>query len=211
MLCMPDSTWYISILMDSERPDQNTHLSEDYLREHTVGELRPLSSRIYVVHYDPEWPWMFERDAERVRKALGDRALIIEHVGSTSVPELPAKPIIDIVLVVAESHDEAVYVAALETAGYRLRIREPGWYEHRLFKGPEDRVNLHVFSLGCPEIERMVRFRNWLRVSKEDRELYARTKRNLAEREWKYTQNYADAKSKVIEDIMSRARRAAAT
>lgn len=154
---------------------------------------------------------MFERDAERIRNALGDRALRIEHVGSTSVPELPAKPIIDIVLVVAESHNEPQYVAALETAGYRLHLREPGWYEHRMFKGTEDRLNLHVFSFGCPEIERMVRFRNWLRVSKDDRELYARTKRNLAEREWKYTQNYADAKSEVIEEIMSRARRAAAT
>lgn len=197
--------------MESERRDQRTPLSEDYLREHTVGELRPLSSPIYVANYDPEWPQMFEQHAARIRNALGDSALRIEHVGSTSVPDLPAKPIIDIVLVVAESHNERLYVAALETAGYRLHLKEPGWYEHRMFKGPEDRVNLHVFSFGCPEIERMVRFRNWLRVSKDDRELYARTKRNLAEQEWKYTQNYADAKSEVIEEIMSRARRAAAT
>jgi hypothetical protein len=87
----------------------------------------------------------------------------------------------------------------------------PGWYEHRICKGPDDGVNLHVFSLGCPEIERMVRFRNCLRVSKDDRELYARTKQALAKREWKYTQNHADAKSAVIEHIMSRAGRAAAT
>jgi GrpB-like predicted nucleotidyltransferase (UPF0157 family) len=152
---------------------------------------------------------MFERETERIRNALGDHALRIEHVGSTSVPELPAKAIIDMVLVVSESNNEPQYVAALETAGYRLHLREPGWYEHRMFKGRENRVNLHVFSSGCPEIERMVRFRNWLRVSKDDRELYARTKQALAERQWKYTQNYADAKSAVIEEIMSRAGRAA--
>jgi len=195
--------------MSSERRDQRRHLSENYLREHTVGELRPLAGPIRVVNYDPEWPQMFEREAERIRNALGDHALRIEHVGSTSVPELPAKAIIDMVLVVSESNNEPQYVAALETAGYRLHLREPGWYEHRMFKGPENRVNLHVFSSGCPEIERMVRFRNWLRVSKDDRELYARTKQALAEREWKYTQNYADAKSAVIKEIMSRAGRAA--
>jgi GrpB-like predicted nucleotidyltransferase (UPF0157 family) len=194
--------------MDSECRDQRTPLSENYLREHTIDELRPLSGPIYVVNYDPEWRQMFERNAQRIRDALGNRAMRIEHAGSTSVPELPAKPVIDIVLVVAESHNEARYVSALETAGYRLHLREPGWYEHRMFKGPEDMVNLHVFSIGCPGIERMVKFRNWLRASKDDRELYARTKRNLAEREWKYTQNYADAKIEVIEEIMSRARKA---
>lgn len=127
-------------------------------------------------------------------------------MGSTSVPKLPAKPVTDIVLVVAQSANELHYAASLETAGYRLHLREPDWYEHRMFKGSENSVNLHVFSAGCPEIERMVAFCNWLRVSKCDRELYAQTKRALAEREWKYTQSYADAKSTVIEEIMSRAR-----
>lgn len=197
--------------MDSEREDQRTPLSEDYLREHTVGELRPLSGPICVVDYDPEWPQSFEREAERIRKSLGGRALRIEHVGSTSVPELPAKPIIDIVLVVAESDNEGTYAPALEAAGYRLRVREPDWFEHRLLKGPGNRVNLHVFSSGCPEIERMVKFRDWLRTNKDDRERYGGAKRALAEREWKYTQNYADAKGTVIAEIMSRALRAAAT
>jgi len=157
-------------------------LSEDYLREHTVGELRPLCGPIRLVNYDPEWPQSFEREAERIRKALGGRASRIEHVGCTAVPELPAKPIIDIVLVVAESDNEGMYVPALEAGGYRLRVREPDWYEHRLLKGPGNSVNLHVFSSACPEIERMVRFRNWLRTNKDDRERYARTKRALAER-----------------------------
>lgn len=197
--------------MDSEHSAERAPLTEDYLREHTVGELRPLSGPIRVVSYDPEWPQIFEREAQRIQTALGNRALRIEHVGSTSVPELPAKPIIDILLVVAAPDNEPQYVAALETAGYRLHLREPGWYEHRMFKGPENNANLHVFSPQCPEIERMVRFRNWLRVNKDDRELYARTKQALAEQEWKYTQNYADAKGEVIAEIMARAQRATAT
>jgi GrpB-like predicted nucleotidyltransferase (UPF0157 family) len=132
--------------------------------------------------------------------------LRIEHVGSTSVPGLPAKPIIDILLVVADSAKETEYVTALEGAGYTLHVREPSWYEHRMFKGPENDVNLHVFSVDCPEVVRMLAFRDWLRTTEADRELYARSKRTLAQQEWKYTQNYADAKAPVIEEIMSRMR-----
>ncbi len=94
---------------------------------------------------------------------------------------------------------------ALEAAGYVLRIREPDWYEHRVFKGPDTNVNLHVFSDGCPEIDRMVRFRDWLRTDQADRELYERTKRELAAREWTYVQDYADAKTLVVEEIVARA------
>ncbi len=86
-----------------------------------------------------------------------------------------------------------------------LRIREPDWFEHRLFKGFDPAVNLHVFSDGASEIERMVRFRDWLRSSDTDRELYARTKRELAQRTWRHVQHYADAKSAVVQEIMSRA------
>ena len=94
---------------------------------------------------------------------------------------------------------------ALESTGYRLHIREPGWYEHRLFKGREDSVNLHVFAAGCPEIDRMLRFRDRLRTNPEDREWYAQAKKSLAAEEWKFTQNYADAKSAVVAEILSRA------
>jgi GrpB-like predicted nucleotidyltransferase (UPF0157 family) len=134
--------------------------------------------------------------------------LRLEHVGSTAVPGLPAKPIIDIVLVVADSARETDYVPALEGAGYLLRIREPDWHEHRMFKGPETDVNLHVFSKGCTEVDRMLAFRDWLRSNAGDRELYARTKQALALNDWKYTQNYADAKTDVIEEIISRMRKA---
>lgn len=190
--------------MSSDHDDPPKPLSEDYLRQHTVGELKPLAGPIRLAEYDSQWPHKYEQEANRIRTALGPRALHIEHVGSTSVPGLVAKPIIDIVLEVAESGNEREYTSALEAVGYRLHLREPGWYEHRLFKGIDDSVNLHVFSEGCPEIGRMVRFRDWLRASREDRELYAQAKRALADQEWKYTQNYADAKSTVVEAIMSR-------
>ena len=120
----------------------------------------------------------------------------------------PLKPVIDVVLVVAASAQEDAYAAALEAAGYVLRIREPKWYEHRLFNGPDTDINLHVFSSGCPEIDQMLLFRDWLRDSAADRELYARTKLVLAQQEWEDVQNYADAKTVVIEEIMARARAA---
>jgi GrpB-like predicted nucleotidyltransferase (UPF0157 family) len=133
--------------------------------------------------------------------------LVLEHVGSTSVPGLAAKPRIDLLLVVADSADEAAYVPALEAARYGLRIREPDWYEHRMFTGPDTAVNLHVFSSECPEIDRMVLFRDWLRGNEPDRHLYECTKRELARRTWVYVQQYADAKSTVVEEIIARARR----
>lgn len=178
---------------------------EDELRAVTVGELNRLAGPIQLVDYDENWPRLFQREASRVRDALGERALRIEHVGSTSVPGLAAKPRIDILLVVADSGHEAAYVPELEAAGYVLRIREPEWHQHRMFNGPDIDLNLHVFSQGCGEIERMLRFRDHLRRDESDRLLYQRTKRDLARREWRYTQDYADAKTEVVEEIMARA------
>jgi len=195
--------------MEKEGSGGSGPLSEEYLRAHTIGELKPLSAPLILVDYDPDWPRLFRTEADRIQTAIGGRALRIEHVGSTSVPGLPAKPIIDIVLLVSDSANEADYVDALEKTGYQLRIREAEWYEHRLFKGPENRTNLHVFSQGCPELDRMLVFRDWLRSNEADRELYAQAKRLLARQQWKYTQNYADAKADVIEGIRARALRAA--
>jgi GrpB-like predicted nucleotidyltransferase (UPF0157 family) len=160
---------------------------------------------VVVADYDPEWPRLFERVAERIRAALGERALQIEHTGSTSVPGLAAKPIIDITLVVEDTTEEAAYVPPLEAAGYVLRTREPDWYEHRMLRGADPTVNLHVFSRGCEEVQRMTAFRDHLRGDAADRELYERTKRDLAGRNWRFGQNYADAKSGVIQEIMARA------
>lgn len=180
-------------------------LSEQQIRDHTIGELRPLASRISIVNYDPEWPELFQRESRRVQAALGSRALAIEHTGSTAVPGLPAKPVIDMLLVVADSSDEAAYVPPLEAAGYMLRIREPHWHEHRMFIAKDRDVNLHVLSSGCPEINRILLFRDWLRTDAADRDLYARTKIALADQNWKYVQNYADAKTDVIQEILARA------
>jgi GrpB-like predicted nucleotidyltransferase (UPF0157 family) len=185
-------------------------MDEDELRAVTVGELRPLEGKIEIADYDPEWPRLFAREEARIRGALGARALLVEHVGSTSVPGLAAKPRIDILLAVERSADEADYVPALEGAGYVLRIREPAWHEHRLLKGPDTDVNLHVFSRGCPEIERMRRFRDWLRRDGADRERQARAKRELARRDWRYAQEYADAKTAVVAEILARAEAAQA-
>jgi GrpB-like predicted nucleotidyltransferase (UPF0157 family) len=178
---------------------------EDYLAAVTIGERTPHNAQVELVEYDPEWPELYRREEEKIRGALGNRALSVEHVGSTSVPGLPAKAIIDVNLEVADTTDEDAYVPALEAADYVLRIREPDWFEHRLFKGVDPAVNLHVFPAGCPELERMLRFRDHLRSDEGDRELYLRTKRELAAQTWEHVQHYADAKSAVVEEIMGRA------
>ena len=182
--------------------------TEEQILAVRVGEVTPLAGPIHIVDYDPQWPHARRGEAARIQAVLGDRVLLLEHVGSTSVPGLAAKPRIDIILVVANSADESSYVPSLEGVGYVLRIREPIWYEHRVFKGPDTDVNLHVFSQGCPEIERMLLFRDWLRRNAADRQLYERTKRELARKNWKYTQNYADAKTTVVQEILARAQEA---
>lgn len=186
-------------------PKKTQSFTEEQIRAYTIGEPELLSERILIVDYNPQWPELFKRETERIRTALGDRALRIEHTGSTAVPGLVAKPIIDVLLVVSDSGAEDAYMPTLEAAGYILRIRETNWFEHRMFKGPDTDMNLHVFSLGCPEIDRMLTFRDWLRNNANDRDLYARTKLALAQNEWKYVQNYADAKTSVIKEIMARA------
>jgi GrpB-like predicted nucleotidyltransferase (UPF0157 family) len=143
----------------------------------------PASVRPYeidVVEPDPAWPGLFEELSARVRSVLGDRVLELHHVGSTSVPGLPAKPVIDADLVVADPADEAAYVPALVAAGFRHHVREPWWHEHRMLKWDEPRAHLHVFGPDCPEVVRHVMFRDWLRAHDEDRELYAAAKRSAA-------------------------------
>ncbi len=180
--------------------------TEERLQAVRVGELVALTQPIQIVDYDSAWPRLFACEAERIQATLDDRVLLLEHVGSTSVPGLAAKPRIDILLVVADSADELTYVPALEAAGYVLTIRESDWYEHRMFNRSDKAINLHVFSPGCPEINRMLLFRNRLRNNISDRQLYECTKRELAHQKWKYTQNYADAKTAVVEEILMRAR-----
>jgi GrpB-like predicted nucleotidyltransferase (UPF0157 family) len=192
--------------MADPSPPRPGPMTEEQIRAAWVTPPPRLTGKIRVVDYDPEWPRLFRREAERIRAALGERVVQLEHVGSTAVPGLAAKPIIDILLVVPDSADEPAYVPDLEAAGYVLRIREPGWFQHRCFKGPDTDVNLHVYSPGCPEIERYLSFRERLRADPGDRAYYQRVKRELAERDWEYVQNYADAKTAVVEEIIARAR-----
>jgi GrpB-like predicted nucleotidyltransferase (UPF0157 family) len=182
-------------------------MSDEQIRAAAVGGAPPEYQGIVVADYDPEWPRWFERAVEGIRGALGETALEIHHVGSTAVPGLMAKPLIDINLVVADTTNEEAYVPKLEAAGYVLRVREPDWFEHRMLRGSEPPVNLHVFPPECREVDRMLLFRDWLRTNEADRELYARTKRELGAHEWKYVQNYADAKTAVVEEILARASR----
>ncbi len=191
----------------TDSPKPFPPMTEEQILAVTVGERHLLNSTIYLASYDPAWPSLFTRIKQQIQEALEDDVLLLEHVGSTSVPGLSAKPIIDIVLAVADSSDEAAYVERLEGKGFTLRIREPDWYEHRLLKSSDPSANLHVFSDGCEEIDRMLLFRDWLRDHADDRLLYEGKKRELASRIWKYTQNYADAKSEVVHEILARARR----
>ena len=182
-----------------------TLVTDEALAAITIGAPVRIDGPIVLALPDPAWPRTYATEAAAVRAILGERVVLLEHCGSTSVPGLPAKPIIDIVLEVVDSADEPAYVPDMEAAGYVLRIREPDWYEHRLFKGPRVNVNLHVFSAGCPKTRRMLAFRDHLRTDEADRELYRRTKQELAERDWRYVQHYADAKSAVVAEIMVRA------
>ena len=177
---------------------------EAALRAAWVTEPPKLTGPVAVADYDPAWPALFEREAARLRELLGAGILLLEHVGSTSVPGLAAKPIIDILMVVPDPADESGYLPPLEQAGYRLVIREPGWHEHRALKGPDTNINLHVHGPASPEIGRHLRFRDHLRADDADRELYQRTKRELAARDWTYIQQYADAKSGVVQEILRR-------
>ena len=156
------------------------HDDADPDEEVCVGE-RPPTRPIFVVDPDPSWPAQFNELADRVRRALGDRVLALEHVGSTSVPDLAAKPVIDIDLTVIDSSDEAAYVPALEQVGFLLHIREPRWHEHRCMVSTSPAANLHIWSPGSPEVIRHRMFRDWLRDHPEDRVRYADAKRVSAD------------------------------
>jgi GrpB-like predicted nucleotidyltransferase (UPF0157 family) len=163
---------------------------------------------IVIAEHDPRWGEKFAAHAKIIRDALGGAALRIEHIGSTSVAGLSAKPIVDILLVVKNSGDESSYLPRMEGAGYVLRVREPEFYEHRMFRTVQKDVHIHVFSPGSPEIERYLTFRDRLRRNDGERRLYEQTKRELASRPWPDMNAYAAAKSEVVEGIIAAARAA---
>jgi GrpB-like predicted nucleotidyltransferase (UPF0157 family) len=135
---------------------------------------------ISVVEYDDRWPADFERVASRIRSALGAGALEVHHVGSTSVAGLPAKPVIDVDLVVADPADEASYIPDLVAGGFVHTIREPWWHEHRLLTLAEPLSHVHVFGPDCPEVVRHLMFQAWLRDHPDDLAAYAESKRLAA-------------------------------
>jgi GrpB-like predicted nucleotidyltransferase (UPF0157 family) len=185
--------------------------SDEEINAARIGGAELHNSTIYLAPYSEQWPRLYEREAARVADMLGDRVRLLEHVGSTSILGLSAKPRIDMLLVVDDSADEASYVPPMEAAGYVLKVREPDWHEHRLFRGPDTDINLHVHTVGCAEIERMLGFRDHLRSNEADRFVYEHKKQELAQQTWKYVQHYADAKSAVVEEIIARTRAAGAS
>jgi GrpB-like predicted nucleotidyltransferase (UPF0157 family) len=173
---------------------------------HESGLIGGIEKReIRIVDYDFEWPAKFERHARIITRAVGGPILRIEHIGSTSVPGLAAKPIIDILVVVPDSANESAYLPQLEAAGYVLRVREPDWNEHRMFRTLDRDVHIHMYSVGCPEIQRNLTFRDRLRSSAEDRSRYEQVKRGLAAKDWPDMNAYALAKTEAIESIIAAA------
>jgi len=172
-----------------------------YLDSVLIGGREPVT--LVISHYDSAWPSRFAELGARIESALGVGALAVEHIGSTSVPGLAAKPIIDVLVVVADVAEERSYVPALEDAGFVLRVREAG---HRMFRTPGRDVHIHVYSSGDQAIRDYLDLRDWLRVDESDRTLYADVKRDLAKRPWSDMNHYAEAKSDVIQQVLGRAR-----
>jgi GrpB-like predicted nucleotidyltransferase (UPF0157 family) len=174
-----------------------------------IGGVEPRS--IEIVNYDPLWPERFQTHARAIAAVLRKTALRIEHIGSTSVPWLAAKPIIDVLVVVADSADEDSYLPLMESTGYVLRVREPEFHEHRMFRTPARNAHVHFYSADSPEIERLLTFRDRLRNNGPDRQLYEKVKRRLAAQSWADMDAYAQAKTDVIKCIIAAARAAGET
>jgi GrpB-like predicted nucleotidyltransferase (UPF0157 family) len=182
-------------------------VSDNALTDETLARLLvrgPRPVRVQLAEYDPQWPARFEARAVELRRILGDRARLIEQIGSTSVPGLAAKPIIDIVVGIDDPDDEPAYLPDLEAAGYDLRVREP---QHRCLRigEPDEPVNLHCYPPDHAETRKYLVFRDRLRADEADRHLYEATKRSLTDREWRDINYYAEAKQPVIDAILERA------
>jgi GrpB-like predicted nucleotidyltransferase (UPF0157 family) len=183
---------------------QRFHGTPEQMAIAPVGEPPKKWQAIVIEEYDPAWEHQFTAARALLRAALGDLVITIEHVGSTSVPGVAAKPIIDIDLIVEDTTDESRFVPVLEGLGYRLVLREPWWYGHRMLVSAAEDVNLHVWPQGAPEPVRHTLFRDWLRTHPDDLELYAATKRRLARDTVHQPGDYSLAKNTVIDDIYAR-------
>jgi GrpB-like predicted nucleotidyltransferase (UPF0157 family) len=169
-----------------------------------VGEPPRFFDSVLIEDYDPAWADRFTAAASLLEERPGGRIIGVEHVGSTSVPGLAAKPIIDIDLLVEDSENESLYVPVLEELGYRLVLREPWWHGHRMLVSAEEDVNLHVWPQGAPEPVRHRLFRDWLWTHADDRHLYEVAKRRLAQQTADAPGDYTLAKNAVIDEIYAR-------
>ncbi|HXH81259.1 GrpB family protein [Nocardioides sp.] len=158
---------------------------------------------LVLADYDPNWPSWYRSHERRITTALGT-GVQVEHTGSTSVPGLAAKPILDILVAVEDITAEEDYLDQLVDAGYELRVREPG---HRMVRTPARDVHVHIHGIGDLEALDLLCFRDRLRSDPEDRDLYERTKRALIDQDWPDMNAYAEAKSAVIAEIKGRARK----
>jgi GrpB-like predicted nucleotidyltransferase (UPF0157 family)/predicted enzyme related to lactoylglutathione lyase len=202
-----DAPGDLHVTVFSDASQEAAPRTEDEIMVGRVGALERLDAPVVLAEPDPSWPVVAAHLVADIRRVLGPVAMLVEHAGSTSIPGLAAKPVIDLVLGVPDPGDEDAYVESLEALGYALRIREPDWHEHRLLKHTDPTVNLHVFGIGSVEIDRMLGFRDHLRSDADDLAYYLRTKRGLARRRWALMQQYADAKGEVVEQIVARALR----
>jgi len=163
---------------------------------------KPKREEIEVEQYSPLWVEQYEIRRSEIEAAIPEVALSVEHVGSTAVPGLPAKPVIDIDLIVADPEREDSYIPPLEAIGYELTVRERSWYQHRMLRHDNPRVNLHVFGPACPEHVRHILFRDWLRERPVDRQRYADAK-ILAKDGVTNASDYNSRKQNVVRDIYS--------
>ncbi|MFC8301555.1 GrpB family protein [Micromonospora orduensis] len=187
------------------------HAAPDQVDAGLVGEPPRTWRSVVVEDHDPAWAVRYATVRALLIDALGTVAVGVEHVGSTAVPGLAAKPVIDIDLLVEDTGDESGYLPALERLGYRLVLREPWWHGHRMLLSPAEDVNLHVWPRGAPEPVRHRLFRDWLRTHPDDRERYATAKRRLARDTAQRPRDYSLAKNDVIDSIYARIFAAAAT
>ncbi|MET8361911.1 GrpB family protein [Micromonospora sp. NPDC005171] len=183
---------------------QRFHGTPEQVDAGLVGEPPRTWASVVIEEYDRDWAQRFVALRTSIVEALGDPVLGVEHVGSTAVPGLAAKPIIDIDLIVEDTAKESGYLPALERLGYRLVLREPWWHGHRMLVSPAEDVNLHVWPQGAPEPVRHRLFRDWLRSHPHDRERYARVKRRLARDTAHRPRDYSLAKNDVIDEIYAR-------
>lgn len=209
-MTVPPLSWPTLLLLEVELstfpPEitQRFHGTPEQMAKALVGDPPRRWQSIVIEDYDPAWADRFAAAAAELREALGSRVIGVEHVGSTSVPGLAAKPVVDIDLLLPDTEDESTYVPVLGEHGYRLVLREPWWHGHRMLVSAAEDINLHVWPPAAPEPVRHRLFRDWLRSHPDDLQLYAAAKRDIAHRTEDRPGDYNLAKNDVIDEIYAR-------